>query len=56
MSIERMPVAEIATDLLIAIMRNPNINPKDTELAALAVSHTHDLLANLESQHVKNKH
>lgn len=46
-----IPIAELTVDILLAIIQNPNTDPKDGDLADIAIAHTTKLIKSLEEQH-----
>lgn len=45
-----IPTAEIAVDALLAMLRNPNVDVKDSELPDIAVNHAKALVESLNGQ------
>ncbi|MCK4815258.1 hypothetical protein KA005_05775 [bacterium] len=51
-----IPVAEIAVDALLAILKNPAIDIKDPSLPDIAVNHAKALLESLNGQPAGKNH
>lgn len=45
-----IPVAEIAVDALLAMLKNPNVNVKDPDLPDIAVNHAKNLIESFNEQ------